>query len=329
MSGELAPLGEPVPAEGASADLLLELTHGLRRELLGRGEFLPPDWVEEAANDLRRGRLRGWVLLPRGGSAGVAFFSPRPGRSYGHVHVTSGAGALEASRRLLLALVQGRDRLDARLDVGLTGLSAAEEDELRSSADPSLGESPLLRFVLEVGVEVAPDLPPLPEGLEHRPVRDADSDTLAQLDWIAFQGTADETLVADTPEEDARVLGEIRSGLLGRFLDEASTLLVDAQGRVVGFLLTAEQTPRRAVFLDLVVAPDRRKAGLGRYLLAWGRRALTALGYSTVRLWVSETNFDARRLYDRAGFVPAGRALVYRILPTTPLPRGPQPHRPR
>ncbi len=329
MSGGLTGSGEeePVPASQAPAALLLELTHGLRSELIARGEFLPPGWVEEAAEDLKAGRLRGWVLMPLRGVGGLAFFSPRAGRAYGHAHVVPGPDALGRLRRLLAVLTAAVAPPEERLDVGITGLTAADEDALRTGTEGTRGESALLRFALDADLGR-----PLPEsvrpaGLSHRPVRASDLAELARLDWMAFQGTPDESLVADSPGEDRRVLDEILRGLLGRFLDEASTVLTTEDGDVLGFLLTAEQTPRRGIFLDLVVRSDRRGQGLGTYLVRWGMRALAALGYTSVRLWVSETNAAARHLYDRHGFSEGGRAVIYRY--RAPPGAGPQPQRSR
>ncbi|MCI4337397.1 MAG: GNAT family N-acetyltransferase, partial [Thermoplasmata archaeon] len=136
---------------------------------------------------------------------------------------------------------------------------------------------------------------------------------LAEFDWHGFQHTPDASLVADSPEEDARVLREILEGRLGRYLNEASTALVDGEGRLAAFLLTSEQNPRRAVYLDLVVRPEARRQGVARYLLKWGARSLAGLGHSAVRLWVSEANSAARTLYDSIGFRPVGRAVIYRF----------------
>lgn len=317
----------PRPATEARPDDLLELTHGLRRELLARGEFLPSTWVEEAANDLKAGRLRGWIHGANGGPPGLAFFSPRSGRAYGHVHVTAGPNALGRARELLGTLRDALGASDPRLDVGLTGLTETEEDALRASADSGSGESALLRLAMEV--RLASDLlaPRLPAGLRQVRVREFSLNELARVDWMAYQGTADESLVADSPAEDARVLAEIQQGLLGRFLDEASTVLVSGDGGLAGFLFTAEQTPQRGVFLDLVVRPDLRQKGIGGFLLRWGMRALLALGYSSARLWVTESNAPARALYQGLGFRPAGRAVIYRFRPVVGAPASvPQAH---
>ena len=160
------------------------------------------------------------------------------------------------------------------------------------------------------------------------PVREIPIDALAALDWAGFHGTPDESLIAETVEEDQEVLGDILGGRLGRFLDEASTALVSPEGHLAGAILTAEQSPRRIVLLDVIVHPGWRRRGLGVFLLRFALRAAAALGYAECRLWVTETNEPARRLYEREGFVPADRAIVYRF--SRPIVGAPaQPHRDR
>jgi GNAT superfamily N-acetyltransferase len=70
-----------------------------------------------------------------------------------------------------------------------------------------------------------------------------------------------------------------------------------------------------AMVVSVWVAPEARRRQLARRLLdavvAWARDRRIA----TLRLWVTESNLGARRLYERAGFVPSGA--------TQPLPSNP------
>ena len=321
--GPRPPGGELVPTTQVRLDDLTELTHALRAALLEKGEFLPSRWVEESATDLHEGRLRGWVLRDPA-PVGLAFLSARPTRLYGHVHIAPGPQAPDRARRMLGLLRDSRPTPPLRLDVGLTGLTADEETTLGSSAGSLGEETVVVRFAMERTIPPPGEAPALPPGIHPYPVREVPPPQLAALDWAAFQATSDETLVADTVDEDERVLREIFQGLLGRFLDEASIALVDDDRALAGFLLTAEQTPRRAIFLDLVTRTDLRRRGVGRFLLTWGLRALSAFGYESVRLWVTESNRAARALYDGLGFRITGRALIYRFGPAGAGPPHPQ-----
>ena len=302
-------------ARSARRDVLQELTHGLRAELVRRGEFLPSAWVEEAADDLHAGRLEGWVLAgdPPGG---IGFFSRRARRAYVHVHITEGPEATARAARLLGSVV---DRLPpdvGRADAGVTGLTDGEEDSLGRLVAHWPGYSILERRALVRSLTGAPE--PAEQwdgtGLERRPVREVPLEAIAALDWSGFHGTPDESIVAETEAEDRQILSEILEGRLGRFLDQASIALFDPDGRAVGLLLTAEITPRRGAFLDLVVHPSLRRRGIGRLLLGFGLRATRGLGYSEAALWVTTTNLPALALYSSAGFQPERRAMIYRFV---------------
>ena len=304
----------PRSATTARPDELAELTHALRAELLQRGEFLPPAWVEEAAADLRAGRLAGWVLGGPPPNA-LIFYSPRGRRAYAHAHVGAGDDPVGRADALLRQLTDALPPGIRRADVGFTGLSEAEEGELAARVRMRPGFSILGRRAMDFALSDLPPggLPAAPEGIQRLRVRDVPVDAIASLDWIAFQGTPDESLVAETVEEDRTIVSEIIDGRLGLFLEDASTALVTSSGHLVGVLLTAEQSPRRCVFHDLVVHPAHRRKGLGGYLVTFGFRAARALGYSEVRLWVTESNTAARTLYDQRGFRPVLRTLIYRF----------------
>ncbi len=324
MSG---PTDPPRPARGVPVPALLELIQHLRRALLARGEFLGPSWVEEAARDLHDARIPGWVTGPVTAPTGVAFYSLRPHRAYGHVHVDPSPSPAADAEALALALIDSLPPPILRLDIGTTGLGPEEDSVVTGRLAARPGVSSLHRFALERAVRPADPAAatPAPRGFALHAIGEIPMESLAQLDWLAFRGTPDESLVADSLEEDRRILEEIVGGELGRFIEEASAALVDDEGRFAAFLLTAEQSARRAVFLDLVVHPAMRGRGLGRFLLTWSMRALFALGYDDVRLWVTAANAPARRLYDAIGFRPVLEASIYRFeRPGPPTPH-PQP----
>lgn len=71
------------------------------------------------------------------------------------------------------------------------------------------------------------------------------------------------------------------------------------------------QGSSRARLYSLVVAPEARGRGVGLKLLAEVEAAARLRGCTQVGLEVREDNAAAIRLYERAGFVPAGRADDY------------------
>ncbi|MCI4368585.1 MAG: GNAT family N-acetyltransferase [Thermoplasmata archaeon] len=320
---------EPEPTTAASGEALLELTHAIRAELLRRGEFLPVSWVEEAAEDLRAGRLSGVYLPGTPHPLGVAFLSGRGDRAFGHVHVAAGPGALDAALALSLSLVGGIRAPAIRLDAGFTGLSEEQERALGQQLEKLPGGAQLVRLSLEVRVPTptAPTGPKVPFGTLLVPVRSVPVDAIVELTRRAFVGTPDEPLLDPSPEGGRRVINEILDGRLGRFLDEASTALVSTDGALLAVILTAEQSARRSIFHGLAVDPAAQRHGFATFLIAWGLRALRALGHETASLWVTELNAPALALYHNVGFQAAGTALLFRyVRPATDVP---QPQRSR
>jgi ribosomal protein S18 acetylase RimI-like enzyme len=304
----------PRPTEGAPRTELEELLYSIRQELIRREEAPSGDWVESSANDLVSGTKPGWYLPVSEGGA-LAFYARRGREAYGHVHAGVGDGPREAAGRVAIAMLDGLPPEIASIDVGFTGLSSEHERDVVAELLRRPGSSAIERQAMERAITPADADPGLlpPTGARAVPVRDVTLDALADLDRRSFRGTVDERLLGPRVEEYRHVLGAILDGSLGRFLDEASTALVAGDPpRLVGALLTSEQSARRAIFVDLMVDPELRRRGYGLFLLKWGVRALRATGHGRVRLWVTVANAAARGLYERFGFTTTARATIYR-----------------
>jgi [ribosomal protein S18]-alanine N-acetyltransferase len=93
----------------------------------------------------------------------------------------------------------------------------------------------------------------------------------------------------------------VQLGLPGTFalLDEAG-----------GFVL-ARVAADQAEILMLAVAPQARRAGLGRRLVAAAMTAAAERGAGAMFLEVSAGNVPAMRVYQRAGFVRGGLRRAY------------------
>ncbi|MCI4319506.1 MAG: GNAT family N-acetyltransferase [Thermoplasmata archaeon] len=301
-----------VPTRGAPAEQLLELLGLTRRELLHRGELVPPHWVDDGVEDLRSGRLVGWYVPP---ARALAFYSRRAHRAYGHVHVADPTDRRAWAVTLLSSLADQLPPEILRLDAGVTGLEEAEEEAFGRAMMSRPGSELVRRFAMSVGVADAPappnvDLPAA--GLTPVSPASVAIELLQQLDARGFRGSVDASLLADTPAENARLLAELIGGTYGRFLAEASRVLVTGEGTPIAAILCAEQSSQTAIVLDAVVDPAWRRRGLGLYLFRWSLRALRALGYGSAQLWVTEANAPARALYDQLGFRPWTRSIIYR-----------------
>ena len=73
------------------------------------------------------------------------------------------------------------------------------------------------------------------------------------------------------------------------------------QGGIAGFALCWSSS----FVKDLVVHPAWRRRGVGEALLRSAQAALKARGHLRLSLKVESANDGARRLYERAGFLPA------------------------
>jgi ribosomal protein S18 acetylase RimI-like enzyme len=304
----------PRSARGAPADELLELAQLLRRELIVREEGPIGDWLESFAERLRSGETVGWYY-PLAAGGGLASRTEREGISFAHVHVGPGPDGLERAEALTTSLLDPIPSSVSALCVGFTGLPTEEEDALLGRLARRPGSTVIHRFAMEraLTADDGKEIPPLPAELAQFPVREVTPEALADLDERAFRGTTDELLLGPGIGEYRRALNAMLDGELGPFLDHASSALYRAEPpALVGAILTSERSARHAVFLDFMVDPGERGHGYGRYLLRWGFRTLYALGYERVRLWVTETNTTARRLYDSVGFSVTLRAVIYR-----------------
>jgi ribosomal protein S18 acetylase RimI-like enzyme len=322
-----AALGErlPRPTTAAPLDELLEILQSLKHELERREETVAGNWVEDSAAELRSGRKVGWYY-PAAEGAGIGFYARRGSDAFGHVQVATGPSAVAQAARLATTLLDALPPDVTAIDLGFTGLTPEEERAVTSRLSERPGSASIERDRMERELGPADAEAParLNEGLILVPVRAVTLEALAELDQKAFQGTQDELLVGPNRSDYARVMESILDGRLGRFLDEASTaLLYEDPPRLIGALLSAEQSPRKAVFVEFVVDPAERRRGHGRFLFRWGLRALWALGYSSVRLWVTSTNQPARRLYETFGFRSTATATIYRWERPTAAP---QPH---
>lgn len=88
-------------------------------------------------------------------------------------------------------------------------------------------------------------------------------------------------------------------------------LLAAAPDGAEGGLLLGRARGDEAELLTIGVAPDARRAGLARALLAGFARQAAALGATTAFLEVAEDNVAARALYLTAGWVDVGRRKGY------------------
>lgn len=87
-------------------------------------------------------------------------------------------------------------------------------------------------------------------------------------------------------------------------------LIAEHNGDVGGYLV-ARAVAGEGEIMNLAVAPEHRREGLGRRLLEAGLEALAGRGAAQVYLEVRSGNEAARALYQRRGFQAVGRRAGY------------------
>jgi ribosomal-protein-alanine N-acetyltransferase len=87
-------------------------------------------------------------------------------------------------------------------------------------------------------------------------------------------------------------------------------LVAERDGELGGYLIS-RAVAEEAEILNLAVAPEERRHGLGSRLLEAGLSALAEAGARQVWLEVRESNAAAQALYRRRGFTAAGRRARY------------------
>jgi ribosomal protein S18 acetylase RimI-like enzyme len=137
-----------------------------------------------------------------------------------------------------------------------------------------------------------------------RPATDSDHDRLREL-WTAFQSEVGGPPFLRTTWEDT--WDELR-----RHSDDGLGYVAEQDGTPVGFVFATvpHTTPDFGHVVDLYVAPDARRQGLGRALM---ERVVDALGerrVGHVGVDVRIDNAPAGAFYDRLGFVAQERLLT-------------------
>lgn len=116
-----------------------------------------------------------------------------------------------------------------------------------------------------------------------------------------------ERLCFSDPWSEGSVAGELENEL-------SLWLVAEEDGTVRGYI-GSQSVPPDCDILNLAVAPDARRQGLGQQLLQALLDALHRRGSERVFLEVRPTNVPARALYAALGFEEIGRRKEYYVNP--------------
>ncbi|NPB02079.1 MAG: ribosomal protein S18-alanine N-acetyltransferase [Methanopyri archaeon] len=89
-------------------------------------------------------------------------------------------------------------------------------------------------------------------------------------------------------------------------------LVAERCGEVAGYIIfETRPLSGEGHIVSIAVHPDHRRVGVGTVLMAEAERRIAEAGYDVVRLEVRESNFGARRFYERLGYRPERRVPRY------------------
>ncbi|OGS47417.1 MAG: hypothetical protein A3K66_06485 [Euryarchaeota archaeon RBG_16_67_27] len=152
---------------------------------------------------------------------------------------------------------------------------------------------------------------PRPDGIDLRPPEEPEVAKLTRFLMDVYEGHLEQAFgmhVGSEGEWREYVIGTMKGTEAGRFLPDASFVVVDGD-RLVGAILLTHWMGVPLVS-ELGVARDRRRRGLGRALLRAGIDRLGQVGEPRIALYTTVGNDPAVGLYESEGFAPAGGQTV-------------------
>ena len=94
----------------------------------------------------------------------------------------------------------------------------------------------------------------------------------------------------------------------------SDSFIAEENGRIAGFCIVdwkLEAGRRIGHFITIDVAPEQRRAGLGRRLMQTGEQHLAARGSVAITLEVATGNIAAQAFYESMGYAQTGRIPGY------------------
>ncbi|MFG2116270.1 GNAT family N-acetyltransferase [Streptomyces sp. NPDC048718] len=154
--------------------------------------------------------------------------------------------------------------------------------------------------------EVAAEPPELPEGIEVRPMTQAEFD---EWEPRAREGFARSWIERGVPEAEARAKADASHRELmphGLATEDLAMNVAVRDGRVVGWIWTGtrevEPGTRAGFVYDIEVAREWRGHGYGRALMLLAERVVAGAGERLIGLHVFTGNTPAIRLYESLGY---------------------------
>jgi len=147
----------------------------------------------------------------------------------------------------------------------------------------------------------------------------ADADVLGGIHVRAWQSAYRGQLTDDYLDElSVQDRADQWRGSLAQQRESWRTWVAEDEGRVIGWATTgpsedADADEQTAELYAIYLEPDRVGTGVGRSLFEQAVGDLRERGFRVATLWVLETNEQARRFYEVAGWKPDGTVTNERV----------------
>lgn len=270
------------------------------------GEEVPPAWVDEKIRSISEGKEFCLGIAHGEELEGILSYSFKDRRGYSFICWRSD----EVDREGLLLLIREyANRSPQGTKLRISGFHPHVSQELMSSVSEGLGFRTRRRFEMAVPLDASVDQLEAAIQYPTAPITRFDDLTLSRLDWEAYQGTEDSSLLFDSEEDNRKLMKSLLSGDYGPVLADAS-LCILREGRPGGMIAVTDMGDS-SFLADIAVASDLRRKGIGKYLLTNAMKMSRRMKKEKMVLWVSEGNIGALSLYRSMGFSVSRTGVFY------------------
>lgn len=270
------------------------------------GEMVPPGWVDERLAGIADGSEFCLAAASEEGLKGILSYSYRDNKGYSFISWQSDEVDREG---LILLLKEYLSRSPTGMKLRISGFHPNVTNEMMSGVVKTMGFQTKRRFEMKAALDSRVDEFETAIQLPTTSIAKVEEAILSRLDWEAYKGTVDESLLFESEDENRKLIRSLLSGDYGPLIVDAS-LCVLKDGKPVGMIAVTDMG-ESSFIADIVVSSEMRGKGIGNYLLLNAMKVSRKLKKEEMMLWVSEGNDTALSLYRKSGFTLSRTGIYY------------------
>lgn len=270
------------------------------------GEMVPTGWADDRLAGIAAGSEYCLAAASDEGLKGILSYSYRDNKGYSFISWLSEEVDREG---LTLLMKEYMSRSPAGMKLRISGFHPNVTRELMSRVAESAGFQTKRRFEMKAGLDSRLDEMETAVQLPTISIAKVEESALSKLDWEAYRGTVDESLLFENEDENRKLIRSLLSGEYGPLITDAS-LCVLKDGKPVGMIAVTDMGEASFV-ADIVVSSEMRGKGIGSYLLLNAMKVSRKLKKEEMMLWVSEGNDSALSMYKKSGFTVSRTGVYY------------------